>query len=202
MNEYDLKPNSHKYKEEMKAQAEERHIEKVVDGAVKTKKRSGVHKFTDVFVAEDINSVVSNITNDVIIPSFKKVIFDAITSGFDMFLFGGTARSSNMRSGGSKVSYRNYYDRREDERRSYAKPRFDFDDIVFETRGAAEVVLDEMVATIERYGIVTVSDMYEMAGLRQPYTSNKFGWTSIRSADVSRVRDGYIIKLPKAAAID
>ena len=71
-------------------------------------------------------------------------------------------------------------------------------DITFETRGDAEAVLEQMDDVIDRYGIVTVADMYDMADLTAPYTSNKYGWTSINSAEVVRVRDGYILKLPKA----
>ena len=41
-----------------------------------------------------------------------------------------------------------------------------------------------------------------MADLTSPYTSNKYGWTNIRSAEAVRVRDGYILKLPKAMPID
>ena len=202
MNEY--KPNSHKYKEEQKALAEEKHIAKVVSGTAKTKKRSGVHKFTDVFVAEDIHNVLANVTNDVIIPSLKNVVFDAIKNGSEMLLY----RVSGRRSGGSgpaRTSYRNYYDRREDDRRSYegakARPRSTFDDIIFETRGDAELVIDDMHKSLREYGVVSVADMYDMAGLRQPYTSGKFGWYNISRAEVVRLRDGYIIRLPEAEAI-
>jgi hypothetical protein len=67
----------------------------------------------------------------------------------------------------------------------------------------AESVREEMCNVIEEYGFVTVADMYDMAGLDQPYTSNKFGWTSIRSAESIRLRDGgYILKLPRPMPID
>jgi hypothetical protein len=103
------------------------------------------------------------------------------------------------------VSYSRYYDdrdrRRDDPPR--AKSRFDFEDIVFDSKGDAVIVLDDMNRAIYEYGFVTVADMYDMAGLDQPYTSNKFGWTSIRSAETVRLRDGgYIIKLPRPMPID
>lgn len=202
MNDY--KPNSHRFKEEQKAAAsEEKRVEKVVSGAVKTKKRSEIRKFTDVFVAEDAQNVKSYIIGDVLIPAFKKAVSDAITSGVDMILYGSTGRSER-RSSTSRVSYRQYYDNREDDRRSYDKTRFEYDDIEFTNRGEAETVLDEMLATIERYGVVTVADMYDMVGLRPPYTSHKFGWTHIRNVNdiVTRVRGGYILKLPRAMPLD
>lgn len=72
---------------------------------------------------------------------------------------------------------------------------------MFETRGEADAVIDQMGAVIDQYNVVTVADMYDMADLTAPYTSNKYGWTSIRDARVERVRDGYVIKMPKARPI-
>ena len=59
-----------------------------------------------------------------------------------------------------------------------------------------------MEEVIDHYGFVTVADMYEMANMSAPFTANKYGWTSIRTAEPVRVRDGYILKLPKAMPID
>ena len=55
---------------------------------------------------------------------------------------------------------------------------------------------------IARYGIVTVADLYDMAGLTAPYTSQKYGWMSVNGVNVVRTRDGYVLKLPRAVPID
>lgn len=201
------KPNSHKYKEEQKAAAnEERKIDKVVSGKAKLKKKSGVRKLSEVFVSEDASSVKSYVLSDVIIPATKKLIFDIVRDGIEMFLYGttgGKGRSSD-RFGGNYVSYNKISanrDRRPGET-SYGRGGFDYDDILFETRGDAEAVREQMMEVIERYGFVTIADMYDMAQLTAPYTSNKYGWTNIRNAEVVRARDGFIIKLPRAFQID
>ena len=41
-----------------------------------------------------------------------------------------------------------------------------------------------------------------LVGINGSYTDNKYGWTHLRSADVQRVRDGYLLKLPKALPFD
>lgn len=51
---------------------------------------------------------------------------------------------------------------------------------------------------MDRYGVVSVADMYDLCGMTCNYTDNKYGWKSLARADISRVRDGYMIKLPKA----
>lgn len=199
MNEF--KPNSHKYKEEQRTAREERKIEKVVTGAVRTKKKSEISKLADVFISEDVKNVKSFLLMDVLVPTIKK----AILSTVDMILNGGGGSSYAKRSSTPKVSYRQYYEDRADRRyedNAKARTRFDYDEIVFESRGEAEAVREQMLDVIERYGFVTVGDLYDMADLTQPYTSNKYGWTNLRTAETVRVSEGYVIKLPKASPIE
>lgn len=205
----DYKPNSHRFKEEQKNGTDEpKKVEKVVTGVAKTKKKSEVRKFADVFIAEDIQKVGSSIAMDVIVPAAKKVISDIVTKGIDMILYGESGGRDRRSSSSSNISYRDYYDRRDgrssrfDDDTKTRSRGFAFDEIVYESRGEAERVLDEMDALIERYGVVRVADMYDMSGLTQPYTSNSYGWSNLRSAEVVRVSDGYVIRLPKAKPLD
>lgn len=203
MSEREYTPNSHKYREEQKkAQTEERKkFNKVVTGNVKTKKNE-VRKLTDVFISEDVSNVKSYVVMDVLVPAIKKAISDIVTNGIDMILYGESGRS-RKRSSSDYVSYRSYSDRdRREERREVRRRGFDYEDLVFDSRGDAEAVRMDMFAAIDEYGMVTVGDMYDMADRTAPYTSYNYGWTNIRSAEVVRVRDGYIIKLPRAIPID
>jgi hypothetical protein len=206
MTEY--KSNSHASKKAELANVEpagEKKIEKVVTGTVKTRDNKG-RKFADIFISEDAANVKSYIVMDVLVPAIKKAVSDIVTDGISMILYGGTGGGNRSRgSSGNKVSYTRYYDDRRDDRRDdrYAsRSRFEYDDIVFETRGEAESVRRQMLDVIDRYGFVTVADMYDMAGITPPYTSNNYGWVSIRSSEAVRVRDGYVLRLPKASPID
>jgi hypothetical protein len=201
MNEYDVKPNSHASKAAKQAPTDEKKIKKVVTGQVRTRKKSEISKFTDIFISEDASNVKSYIINDMIVPTVKKIIVGSI----DMLLNGGEATYTGRKST-SKVSYNKYYDDRRYDRRDdrpRARNRFDFDEIVFESRAEAEAVRRQMIDTIEEYGVVTVADMYDMAELTQPFTSNRYGWYDIRGAETQRLRDGgYVIKLPKIVPVD
>lgn len=200
-----LKPNSHKYKEEQKAakEQEKKEVTKVVSGNVKTKKKGAAGKMADVFISEDVSNVKNYIFMDVLVPAIKKAISDIVRDGIDMILYGESGRSKRN-SSGSKVSYASYYDgdRKASHPRSNNNARFDFEDIIFETRRDAEDVREQMEELIDHYGTVSVSDMYDMAGLTAPYTANKYGWINIRTAEPVRVRDGYILKLPRPMPID
>ena len=48
----DYKPNSHKYKQQLKEQVDKK-VEKVIHDTAKTRKKSQVRKFNDVFISED-----------------------------------------------------------------------------------------------------------------------------------------------------
>ena len=101
------KPNSHKYKEESKqlpATTEERpKVEKVVTGKVKTKKKSQVTKFADIFISEDAANVKSYVFMDILVPAIKKAISDIVIDSIDMIFYGGTGHS-RKRSGGSNAT--------------------------------------------------------------------------------------------------
>lgn len=58
--------------------------------------------------------------------------------------------------------------------------------------------MDELIDT---YGNVSVADLYDLVGKSCEYTDQKYGWTNIRNAEPIRVRDGYMLKLPKATPI-
>lgn len=206
-------PNSNKFKKEQREASEDRKkVGKVVQGTAKTKKKNEVQKLADVFISEDLVNIKTFIISDVVIPTIKKTvsdtvggIFDIIRNSVDVALFGesGVRRRNTP---GSKVSYNKFYDNRDDRRQANTartRTRFDYDDIVFETRGDAEAVLDQMEDMIERYGSCSVLELYDMADLTPPpYTSSKYGWANIHGASVIRSRDGYIIKLPRALPFD
>lgn len=198
----DYKPNSHKSKEEQNAAlAERKKLDKIVSGNVKIKKKSDVHKFTDIFISEDAANVKNYILMDVLVPAVKKAISDIITNGIDMILYGGNGRKPGSRV--DKVSYRDYSSASSrDDRPARTRSGYSYDDVILDTRGEAEEVLTRMDELIETYGVVSVADLYDLVGITCNYTDNKYGWTNIRNAEPIRVRKGYMLNLPKAIPIE
>lgn len=194
----DYKPNSHKSKEEREASLPEKKVEKIVSGSVKSKKKNGIQKITDVFIPEDVDNVKTYVFEDVIVPAVKDIILDTVRA------FLGIDKKSGRNSNASKVAYRSYYDKdnRRDSNATRIRTGYDFDDIILDNRGEAEDVLARMDELIDTYGLVSVADFYDLVGVSGNYTDNKYGWSNIRSASVIRVRDGYMIKLPKALPLN
>ena len=192
--------NSHKAREEVA----EKKVEKVVSGKTSTKKKSGMRKLSDTFLSEDVSNVKSYIFSEVLLPAAKKLVSDIVTNGIDMLLYG---KIKNKKGNSSKVSYSRYYDDRRDRSRDYRSPvvrnNFDYDEIIFETRGDAEAVLDAMYDILNQYKVVSVAELYDLASITtHNYTCNNYGWIDLRGSSVVHVRDGYILKLPRALAID
>lgn len=196
----EFKSNSDKAKTVEK----DRKIESVVQGNAKTKKKGEFAKIADVFSVEDSRSVGSYLFTDVLIPAVKKVISDIITTGINMWLYGDKDMPKNT---SSKVSYRSYYERdRHDRPRastSYDRQNsLDYDEILFDTRSDAELVLDSMYDVLDQYGSVSIADMFDLAGVpNDNYTFNRYGWRNLTGAQAYRVRDGYILKLPRAVVL-
>ncbi len=198
----EYKSNSHRSKEQdLHEPMPEKRAEKVVTGNVKQRKKSGLAKAGSIFVPGDVDSVKSYILMDVLVPSIKRAISDIVCNGINMML--GEPNRGKSSAPGARVAYRQYY--QSEERKDYARPRsqaqYNYDDIVFETRGDAEEVLYRMEELLERFDVVSVADLFDMAGISCNYTDNKYGWTDLRNARVERVRDGYIINLPRATSL-
>lgn len=203
MNE-EYKSNSHRSKEgKTEALTDRKKVEKVVHGRVRTKPKSGVSKITDVFISEDAANVKSYIVMDVLVPAVKKAISDIVRDGIDMILY-GESRGRKSSSASGYVSYRDYSrsDDRDRFRDSRSRSSYAHDDIILDSRGEAEEVLTRMDELIDMYGNVSVADLYDLVGKSSEYTDNKYGWTNIRNAEPIRVRDGYMLKLPKALPIN
>lgn len=198
--------NSHSAREKSTATAAgktEKKLDKVVTGAAKTKKKSEARRVLNIFVPDDAENVKSSILSDVIVPGVKAAIADVIS----IVLFGDTGRIGSRKSGGSRIAYQKYYDDRRDDRREYGRPRaavgFEYDDIIFETRGDADLVLDQLESAIAKYEVASVADLYDLAGVTcRNYTANRYGWSDIQSAKVVRTSEGYVIRLPRAVQIN
>lgn len=194
----EYKPNSHRFREEQKTRStEKKKVEKVVRGKVKTKPRSGVSKLADAFISDDASNVKTTLVEDILVPAAKKTISDLIVTGLDIIMY-GEPRGRRSSSSSSYVSYRDYSRRDDDRRRDSSRRGYSHEDIILESRAEAEEVLTRMDELIETYGTVSIADMYDLIGKSCAYTDNNYGWTNIRNAEPIRVRDGYMLKLPKA----
>ena len=127
-------------------------------------------------------------------------------NGADMLVNGEITRSKSN-TPGSKVSYRSFYDSRDNPPRARIDSRYgsayDYDELVFETRGDAERVLVTLDEIMDAYKMVKVADLYDASGRTPSSVMFNYGWTDIHTASVVRTVDGYyMIRLPRALPLD
>lgn len=201
----EFKSNSFKSREarEKEKKPQKPTIEKVVTGKAKVKKKSEMQKLAEIFIPEDMRSVRNRIITEIVVPAAKKIISD----GVDMILYDGEHRNRRRSENGSRA-YTSYFYRNEpDERRSEYRTRsrniYDFDNLLFDTRGDAELVLDGLQDIIETYDTASVADLYDLAGVEIENTAaSNYGWESLVGAKSVRVPDGYVLRLPKPTALN
>lgn len=207
--------NSHKSKKAAEPEEASKKIERVVEGEVLRRKKPLSKRFTETFVGGDARSVGSYVLFEVLLPAVKDTIADVTSQGVERMLF-GEARSSSRRTGNrpgygnSYVSYNRFSpNTRETPRRDEfrgpsrrARATHDFDEIILATRVEAEEVIDRLFDLVSRYDVATVSDLYELLGVEANPIDRKWGWTDIRGAGVTRIRNGYLLDLPKPEPLD
>lgn len=198
---YASNSNASKEKTELE-EAKKKELHPVASG--KTEKKGFGARMAGVLLAADPREVKGSLIKEVIIPSIRKTIADVVKNGIDMLIYGESKPNSSGKAA-SKISYRSYYDeeREPKSRYGYSSNDLDYDNIVFETKGDAELVLTAMDEVLGKYDVVSIADLYDLAQISTSnYALKRYGWTNLQGARIVHTRDGYMLKLPKALPID
>ena len=189
----------------------DKNIKRVTSGEPKRRKKSLGKQFKETFIAGDVKTAVRYGAFEVLLPMARDMIVDVTTQGIEKLIFGDSRRSRGVTPPASGptgyVSYNRYAmgSRQSSPQRAMsrrARSRHDFDEIVLESRVETEEVLDNLFQIVSQYGAVSVMDLYELVGLSSSHTDNKWGWTDLRGAGVTRVRGGFLLDLPEPQPLD
>ena len=204
----DIIPNNsdkaaQKVKSEQKDPKNVKKLEPIVKkGNVVKKRRTVMDKFKESFLGESEN-LGDYMIYDILIPAFRDTVSDLGFGLIERLVGGGRSRpgrGSFVRDRGrSYVSY-NSRDRGRDDRRDLdreTRSRHDFDRVVFTHKWEAEDVLAHLVEMVVEYGEATVRSFYELSNIESEYTDDRYGWTNLRDAYVTRTRNGFIIVFPQ-----
>lgn len=171
------------------------------------RKTSPATRISDVFVAEDIKSVANHVFSNLIVPRFKVLIVDAISSAARAFFLGESVidGSAARQSGSGYTPYNSIYGGVKTTVKTSSSSGYGFqlnETIEFDTYGDAKLVLDKMDEMLMDAGEVSISDMYAAADRSCPYTYEYYGWKNISSAKIVLDSSGkYWIKMPKPISL-
>ena len=193
-----------------KTPPEQPKAKKVISGTASKREKSIGRKIGETFTVEDASAVRDYVILDVLIPAVKGLIYDTLTKGGHRWLYSSNSRpvpGSAPYTHRSTVNYQGISSqpRRSDPPREAPyrpRTRLDYDEVVLEDRVDAETVLDTLRDILDRYKRVSAADLYDAVGVSCPYTYNSIGWTSLDTAKVERINNGYLIDLPRPAPLD
>lgn len=177
-------------------QEEPEPLEIVTTGNVKTRKGGGL--------AKNIRNISNSLFSSIVMPAVKGLVLDFFNDGLRMAMFG---RDNVARPGGGHTNYHQMQERRHRQTRrvSHNQPARRtvpyvedvFDDIFFDNRADAELVLGRMMERIAEYGWVTVGDLYSLTGLSPNYTSEGWVWYRLDQCRIEYTGDGFVIDFPE-----
>lgn len=181
---------------------EKKVVEKVVTGEVVKKKQPLGKRFIRTFFGGDAKNVAKFVLMEVIVPAAKDLVVEAGQEALHRMVHGAEGRSGGRSYGSRQTNHTNYQRistpagtpsyRREESRTISRRGRetHSFDEILLGSRVEADEVLTRMENLMERYGIVSVSDLYNLVGVTPDYMGEKWGWTSLEGSRVVRDRSG------------
>lgn len=186
----------------------EKNLEPMEGVSVRARKKPLSSKIAETFTGDDAGTVGEYIIFDVMLPAFKNLLFDVVSEGSRRMLFGtsGGGRSVASASRGGQVAYNRIAakgsgviaNNAPHTMSRAARATHDFRELVFDTRGEAEVILEKLRDAIAEYDNVTVADMYECVEITAGFTDHNWGWigNDLNQARVKPVSAGYLLDMP------
>lgn len=179
-------------------------------GAASVRKPTFINKLTEAFLGDETSGVADYVLYDVIVPAVKATITELVTGSLEMALFGRKTHRGGSGSQIRRVGSRSYTQyggyginqNRGEEYPSRGRGKPAFDQIVFKDRPEAEDVLAFLTDLTIQYGQASVADFYDLSGITASFVDDRSGWTDLAEAYTVRVRDGYIIQLPRPQMLD
>lgn len=196
-------------------------VERITTGEVMQRKKPLTKRAKELFFGGDARGAFGFVAMSVLIPAAKDMVADAGREVIERLVFGESTgpRRGGYRGATGPVGHTRYdgqfrpggysppgWQRPQDPRREVsqrARSLHAFDEIILESRGEAEQVIETLFEMVSQYQQATVADLYELVGITSAYTDNKYGWTDMRGSGVQHVRGGaYLLNLPKPIALD
>jgi hypothetical protein len=177
-------------------------VQKIIDGNIVERKKSIFGKVVHDFVKEDSHSLAEYLVMEVLLPAAKNTITDFVSQGIERVLY-GDSRPHRGRSGYTNYTAMSRPARADPRPTLSAQQRatHDFANIVIETRGEAEDVIDGLRNLIDQYQVASVADLYSLVGITGDFADNNWGWDDLTQAGVRAIRGGYVLTLPSTKPI-
>jgi hypothetical protein len=185
-------------------------IKAVVSGAKKVK-RPATKRFIDYILAESPKAIAKKVVDEVVVPRVKAGIEQAFNEFLSGMLWNNSMNRppSNLAAGpmmrGGGVNYNVISSQQSSlqqaRQATVSQSSGNYQDLVLPTQEFAETLLANLIDLFNQYRMVAVADLYELAGVTPSPSDNSYGWTSLDTARISKVREGFLLELPRPSLI-
>ena len=189
--------------------------QRLINSPVTQRKPSAFRKVVEIFFGHDMREVGRGVVNDVIIPALKDMVFESGKEGLARSLYGDSPvrgvgrRNGRVDYGGiskavggiTKIVGTSAVGSGQTEIPRSVRSQHNFSELYIENRGDAEKALDGLFDLVDTYDLATVADLYEILGIEWNHVDRKWGWTSLRGANIERTYGGYRLVLPKPVEV-
>lgn len=177
----------------------------VISGVAVERKEPLRKKFLQAYAGDSAQSVGQYLLMDVVVPGTKNIISDLVTQGINRLLYGSNRPAGARGVVGQAQSYGKFFNGGGGQQSQptptqmsqQARTNHAFGEIILQTRGDAELVIESLRELIEQYGNAKVQNLYSLVGISSDFTDQKYGWTNLTRASVIPVREGYLLDLPR-----
>lgn len=151
-------------------------------------------------LAGEIQNIGNSLFAEIIVPAIEAGVLDFLTSGISMLFNKGAGKPSQH---SRRTSYNSMYTRKTKARRGsqyrrYSEPEDQiFEDVFFDNREDARLVLGKMIERTAEYGAATVGDLNNLVGLNSNATYERYGWVDLQGTRVHYTSEGYLIGFPE-----
>ncbi len=196
--------------EKEQSQPEDKVVRKISGNPI-VKKKNLADRFSMLVWGGDLKAVRDEVTVSVIIPAVKDLIYNTGMSALSQIVYGANdAPSSDYTS--FRTNYENHFRSNSnktsssrmvnDQIRSVSdrvrsKSSVSFQEITVESRQDILLIREELLDNINRYGSVSLLDYYRTCRVGFEPTDDNYGWRDLRSINPRKVRQGWILDLPR-----
>jgi hypothetical protein len=189
-------------------------------GVAKVHKKTFFEKVKEAFFAQGFKVAAESTTKDILVPAAKRLFVDSLFGVINGMVFGNPNASNGVRLNGSTWTWNGLtyagqninYSGISKTAAQPATPTVTWQEIEIQPNFAAgenfesarikaDMVLDSMKDQLDRFGKVSISELYELVGLPTQTTYYNYGWTNLKGAHYEFVNTGYVLKFPAPTLI-
>lgn len=154
----------------------------------------------ELVIGDDAKTVGTFLLTDVVVPTLRDLIVDAIKAGAERLVYGDARRGRTPH----RVNYSSFGSIRPSSITGRGAPMGSIKqsdtgtDFLFSSVNDAATVHTALNELIEVHGQASISDLNQLMGAETRPVDNRWGWSAPIPYEVKQTRSGHILQLPPA----